>query len=54
MIYKLLHIYLPQCLLVRDLAQRQTTRFLHPYTVIFRQSTAVLYCTDKKRGRLPE
>ena len=31
MIYKLLHIYMSQCLLVRDLAQLLATRFLHRY-----------------------
>ena len=38
MIYKLLHICMPQCFLVRDLTQLLATRFLHPYSVIFRGS----------------
>ena len=47
MIYKLLHIYMPQCLQVRDLAQLLATRFLHPYSILFHGSA------NKKRGRSP-
>ena len=47
MIYKLLHIYMPQRLFVRDLTQLLATRFLHPYSVIFHGSA------DKASGRLP-
>ena len=35
MIYKLLHTYIPQCLLICDLAQLLPTRYLHPYSVMF-------------------
>ena len=47
MIYKLLHTYIPQCLLIRDLVQLPPTRCLHPYSVMFCNSA------DKKRGRSP-
>ena len=47
MIYKLLHTYIPQCLLVRDLVQLLPTRYPHAYSMVFYGSA------DKKRARSP-